>query len=142
MSPTSRKSGYRAVDVQTATAEQHVVMLYDGLLKNLKRARLHAVAGHVAGRNEALMRARDIVDLLADSLNTDVRADVVSHLDRLYGFFADEFVAIGRALGSRAVPEGSEALVRLDAVTELVAQLYDAFAQAEATVRMSHAGAS
>jgi flagellin-specific chaperone FliS len=112
-------------------------MLFEGLLKNLKRARLHGLRGEIEPRATALLRANDIVDHLGDSLNTDIRADFVETLNQLYFFFSNELLEINRLMGSAAVADDAPAIVRLNAVTSLVEQLYEAFAQAEEEIRFA-----
>jgi flagellar protein FliS len=63
-----------------------VLMLYDGAINFLKDSTEHLVKKDVKNRTLSINRARDIIEELNNSLNTEVGGEFALHLRRLYFF--------------------------------------------------------
>ncbi len=117
---TGRRSAYQENGVLSAPQERLVPLLYEGLLKNLARARKQVDASDIEGKSDSLQKASAIVYELLGSLDFDAGGELASRLAGLYGFFAREIADIGRTL-DRA---------RLDGLIAMVEGLHEAWDQA------------
>lgn len=77
---------YQEMNVTTQPSGRLVVMLYDGAIGFLKKAQQCIGAGDVAGKNQAINRARDIIFELNGSLNMEQGGHVARNLRSLYNF--------------------------------------------------------
>lgn len=77
---------YQNISVMTAPPERLLLMLYEGLIKNIKQAREAVVEGDADARRVALRKARDIVTELMSALNFEVGGDIAVNLHRLYRY--------------------------------------------------------
>jgi flagellar secretion chaperone FliS len=111
---------YREAEVLSASPAQLVVIVYEHLLTNLRRARLLGGATEIAARSDALERARAALTELMVTLDHERGGDVAARLASLYGFMLGELTT----LGVKPSPD------RLDRLVALVSELRDAFAQA------------
>jgi flagellar protein FliS len=76
------KAYHRAT--HTVAKTRQVVMLYDGMLRNLKQAKDAMIAGDVSTRFQKLVRTGDIVMGLQSSLDFDAGGDVAKILFDFY----------------------------------------------------------
>ena len=87
MSSTARGlSSYRNTQVQSRTPLELVVMLYDGALKFMGRAREAIERRDIPARREALSRTLAIISELQSTLNLAEGGQVAIELDRLYSY--------------------------------------------------------
>jgi len=114
----SQGNVYREREVLTASPEKLVVMTFDHVLVNLRRARMAIVAGNIELRAQSMGKARDGVMELLMSTDTERGGEIANNLRALYSFALREFLAIGR---SRDVNQ-------LDRVTAILTDLRNAFA--------------
>jgi flagellar protein FliS len=77
---------YKETAVMTQSKGQLVVMLYDGAVKFLMQAQQSIRSNDIAGRNQAINRARDIVFELNSVLNLEQGGHVAENLRSLYNF--------------------------------------------------------
>jgi len=77
---------YKETNVTTQTSGRLVVMLYEGAIGFLKRAQICIENHDLAGKNQAISRARDIIFELNASLNLEVGGHVAQNLRSLYNF--------------------------------------------------------
>nr|WP_314547753.1 flagellar export chaperone FliS [uncultured Massilia sp.] len=77
-----------SLDAQTSRASpvELVLLLTDGLLDELARARAHMVAKRYEQRAASLNKCIDIINGLSSSLDFDSGGQVVSNLSNLYEF--------------------------------------------------------
>jgi flagellar protein FliS len=92
------QSAYKDNQVLTASQERLVPLLYQGLLKNLRRANKQIESGDLEGKAQSLQKASDIVYELLSSLDFDAGGELASRLAGLYGYFAREILDVGRSL--------------------------------------------
>jgi flagellar protein FliS len=83
---------YKKTEVESASKEKVLLLLYEAAMKFIKKAILAAEAKDIAERGYNIGRAFDIVNELSNSLNHDVGGEVTKNLERLYMFVTDQFV--------------------------------------------------
>lgn len=114
----SQANVYREREVLTASPEKLVVMTFDHVLVNLRRARLAIESKNIELRAESMGRAREGVMELLVSVDAERGGEMATNLRALYAYALREFMAIGR---SRDVKQ-------LDNVTNIFVNLREAFA--------------
>jgi flagellar secretion chaperone FliS len=114
----SQANVYREREVLTASPEKLVVMTFDHVLVNLRRARLAIESKNIELRAESMGRAREGVMELLVSVDAERGGEMATNLRALYAYALREFMAIGR---SRDVKQ-------LDSVTNIFVNLREAFA--------------
>lgn len=86
-------SSYHAVNLSAQTAQaspvQLVIVLMDGLLDELARARAHITARRYELKARSLDKCIDILQGLSSALDFDSGGEVVANLGRLYDYCAD-----------------------------------------------------
>jgi flagellar protein FliS len=85
------------LDAQTARASpiELVLLLTDGLLDELARARAHIVGKRYEQRANSINKCVDIINGLSSSLDTDSGGAVVANLSDLYDFCATRLHGAG-----------------------------------------------
>ena len=114
----SQANVYREREVLTASPEKLVVITFDHILVNLRRARVAIETGNIERRVQALSKAREGVMELLTSVDVDRGGAVANNLLALYSFALREMLEIGR----------TRDVAKLDAVVAVIANLRDAFA--------------
>ncbi|MEP7382329.1 MAG: flagellar export chaperone FliS [Gemmatimonadota bacterium] len=114
---------YREAEVLSASPAQLVVIVYEHLLTNLRRARLQV--GDLDGepRSDSLARARAAITELLVTLDHDKGGDLATRLASIYTFMLGELSVLG-------VKPNAE---RLDAIIALAGELLEAFSQVAAS---------
>lgn len=110
---------YRNVRVSTVNPADLVVQLYDGCLRFLREAQTKHAAGDIAGRGEALSRARAIVNELMATLDESQAPELTKQLMALYDFVLDRM--------TQACVEADPS--KLDAAIRVLEPLRDAWAE-------------
>ena len=77
---------YRQNQVQTASREQILIMLYDGAIRFVSQARQAIENGDRLGRLEPISRAMAIILELSNSLDHSIGGEIAENLDALYNF--------------------------------------------------------
>lgn len=88
----SKLQAYRQTAVVTATKEQVLIMLYEGAIKQLKKASECCLKGDLAGKGVAVGKAHDIINELSNSLDFTIGGDIAKNLERLYMFMVEQIV--------------------------------------------------
>jgi flagellar secretion chaperone FliS len=114
----SQANVYREREVLTASPEKLVVITYDHVLANLRRARTAIETRDVVQRVHAIGNAREGVMELLVATDVERGGQMTDNLRALYAFALREILAIGRS------PDVS----RLDAIANVIGDLRDAFA--------------
>ena len=109
MSHTEAYGDYHAVnlDAQTSRASpvELVLLLTDGLLDELARARAHIVARRYEQKAASIDKCVEIINGLSSSLDFEQGSEVVANLGRLYEFCAARLHSAGIALDPLMVDE-------------------------------------
>ena len=114
----SQGNVYREREVTTASPEKLVVLTYDHVLVNLRRARLAIEAGNIEQRVQALGKAREGLMELLVSTDVERGGEMAQRLRALYAFALRELLTIGRSRDTK----------QLDNVANIVSNLREAFA--------------
>ena len=114
----SQANVYREREVLTASPEKLVVITFDHVLVNLRRARMAIEAGNIELRVQSMSKAREGVMELLMSTDAERGGEMTVRLRALYAYALREFLAIGR---TRDVKQ-------IDNVTAIFVNLREAFA--------------
>jgi flagellar protein FliS len=132
---TNAYSAYRETSIKTASQGQLIVMLYDGVVKNLdqaviliaqKKSRSKSDPGIIEKIGKSVIRAQEIITELTVSLDFDAGGDIAKNLFALYTFFNQELLEANVGFDDE----------RIKAVRDMVRDLRDgwqAIAQKEST---------
>jgi flagellar protein FliS len=91
--------------VARATPVELVLLLTDGLLEELARARAHIVGKRYELKANSLDRCVEIINGLSSSLDVDQGGEVVANLARLYEYCAGRLYTAGVQLDPAIVDE-------------------------------------
>ncbi len=80
---------YRKTQIDTASPEALILMLYDGALRFLGQAEEGFTNQNNEAINNSLLRVQAIVTELLTSLNKEKGGEIALNLERLYLFFLD-----------------------------------------------------
>ena len=109
MSYQEAYSSYHAtnLDAQTSRASpiELVLLLTDGLLEELARARAHIVGKRYEARAASINKCVDIINGLSSSLDFEGGGQVVANLANLYEFSAQHLNAAGIKQDPKMVDE-------------------------------------
>jgi flagellar protein FliS len=128
----SHANVYREREVLTASPEKLVVITFDHILVNLRRARLAIEAGNVERRAQSLGKAREGVMELLMSIDVERGGAVANNLRALYSFAVREMLEVGR----------TRDIARLDGVVNVINNLRDAFAAIAADPKLAASSAA
>lgn len=106
------------------TQGEMLLLLYDELIKRLRRGKIELEKGMLDKFEEDLVRAQEIIRYLRKIL--DRKYQIAKDLGRLYNFYEG---FISRIIASRK-PE------QIDELLPMIQDLRDAFAQADKAARM------
>ena len=110
---------YRESEVLSASPAQLVVIVYEHLLVNLRRARLLVAEQDVLARSDSLERARAALTELLVTLDHAQGGELAGRLASIYTFILGELSVLG------VKPDAS----RLDGIIALATELHEAFSQ-------------
>lgn len=110
-------TAYREREVMTATPAGLVVIVYDHVLANMRRAQAAGAVSNLEVRLEALMRARAGIMHLLTTLDADKAGEMGTNLRALYGFIFTELMDDARKPDPK----------RMDRLTHIVSELREAF---------------
>lgn len=113
---------YRKTQVATVDRGRLIVLLYEGAISFLTKARASQAEGDVPGACNLINRAQDIIDELNASLNLDEGGEIAANLRRLYLFMGDQLVQA--KVESRSEP--------VDGVIKMLSTLNEAWREAVA----------
>jgi len=95
-------ASYHAVDLQARTARatpvQLVLILMDGLLEEIARARAHITARRYEKKADSINKCVEILNGLSSSLDLESGGEVVTNLHRLYDYCAWRLNQVGLKL--------------------------------------------
>ena len=114
---------YKQQSVMTMTSGDLLIALYDGLLKELSQAQNSFKQNNYADINRDLKKVQLLLGHLKSTLNFDY--EISNNLAALYDYFID----VVKKANLKKDPTG------LDEVTQMIAELRDAFYQANRKTR-------
>lgn len=83
---------YQRTNVQTADQRTLIIMLYDGLIRFLRKAQQKIDAREVEAAHNYLVRSREIVAELLATLKPEKAGEIGNNLKRLYSFAFNRIV--------------------------------------------------
>ncbi|MBY0471139.1 flagellar export chaperone FliS [bacterium] len=83
---------YKTMGIKTANRGQILIMLYEAAIKHVKKAAECVEKKDVVGKGSHIIKAHDIVNELANSLNFDVGGQIAQDLQRLYNFMVEQLI--------------------------------------------------
>ncbi|WMI97616.1 flagellar export chaperone FliS [Pseudomonas chlororaphis subsp. aurantiaca] len=100
---------YRAVDlelrVSSASPYELVLVLFDGLLDELNRARGHIEAKHYELKGQSLEKCINIINALNSTLEYEDGGELVQSLSRLYDYCLHRLVDVSVSLSITGLDE-------------------------------------
>jgi flagellar secretion chaperone FliS len=117
MSYSRAAVSYRRQEILTASPKRLVVIIYDHLLANLRRARMAIETKNISARAEALSKANAAVIQLLVSTDLERGGKLAEQLRALYSFMFGELLQLGRK------PD----VERIDKIIKIVSQLHESF---------------
>lgn len=100
---------YFRKQIETASPERIVLMLFDGLNRNLEQSLEAIRKQQIESAHRRLIQAQNILSELAGSLNMEKGGDVARNLLSLYSYMIDQLVAANLQKSSEPV----ERVIRL-----------------------------
>lgn len=101
--------GYRAVDLEVrvcaASPYELVLVLFDGLLDELSRARGHIEANHYELKGQSLEKCMNILTALNSTLDYEEGGELVQDLSRLYDYCLHRLVDVSVSLSVAGIDE-------------------------------------
>jgi flagellar protein FliS len=92
---------YRQNQVQTASREQILIMLYDGAIRFVGQARQAIENGDRLGRLEPISRAMAIISELSNTLDHSIGGEMAENLDALYAFMIRSLTDANRKIDAQ-----------------------------------------
>lgn len=121
MSYGKAAGAYLENDILARSKEGLVVLLYEHLVLNLKKAKFHIERREIELKEKAVVKSMDIVFELGASLDKEHGGELANRLASLYVYFNTEIAQASRTLSAK----------RLDKTIILVEELAGAWRQAE-----------
>lgn len=112
---------YKAQSVSTMTRGEMLLLLYDELIKRLKRAEIAISEEEYESFEQSVTRSKEIVQYLNDTLDNSY--EISKELHRLYEFFLYELSRLQASRNKEIIEE----------LKPLIMELRGAFAEAEKT---------
>jgi flagellar protein FliS len=81
-----RQNAYRQTQIHTASKEQLVLMLYDGVLRFSEQGREAIAEKNYEKKQFALVRSQDIIFELVNGLDHEKGGEIAANLARLYAY--------------------------------------------------------
>lgn len=83
---------YQKIDISTANSETLLLMLYDGAIRFINRARTKILEGDTEEKRSSISSAIAIITELMESLNMEVGGEIAENLERLYLYMNEQLV--------------------------------------------------
>ncbi len=122
LSYTTATQAYRTMEATTSHPLDLVIMLYDGAVGFMSKARAAIDSGNIADKSRYLSKSVAIMEELLKSLNPDVDSEVTANLQELYLYLMKELTEINLTSDAE----------RLDRAVRIVTTLRDAWKEVRA----------
>lgn len=127
MTQNNPYQAYKQQSVMTMTQGEMLTMVYDGILKELNYAKVGLDEKNYSEVNRRCQKAQTLLRYLQNSL--DNKYDIANELNTLYDFFIRGIINVN----VKKAPEG------LDEIIQMVAELREAYIQADRKMRSAEA---
>ncbi len=111
--------------VEDADPQKLILLMMDGALESMSRARGHLERGEIPAKAEALSKAVTLVDSLRAFLDHEQGGDLAASLEQLYDYLVRRLTAANAGNRAELIVESSE----------LLRSIRDAWAQMPANLR-------
>jgi flagellar protein FliS len=118
-----QRPGYHAYQknkYETASPHRLILMLYDGALANLNRARQALDSGQKQQAHQYIQKAQDIVFELLACLNEEQGGEIAQNLKRLYLYVIEQLVRANIRKKSDMLTEAEDILRQLRGAWEQI----------------------
>ncbi len=88
--PYNQNAAYRKTQIETASPEALILMLYDGALRFISQAEIAFEDKNLEQTSNFLLRVQAIFSELMTSLDKDKGGEIAENLERLYVFFLEK----------------------------------------------------
>lgn len=88
--PYSQNSAYRKTQIETASPEALILMLYDGAIKFIGQAEIAFEDKNIEQTSNLLLRIQAIFTELLTALDKEKGGEIAVNLERLYVFFLEK----------------------------------------------------
>lgn len=78
---------YQKANIETASREQILIMLYDGAIQFLNKAKVAIINKQIENANKNLIAAQDIIQEFINSFDREVAPQLAENLIGLYEYF-------------------------------------------------------
>lgn len=116
---------YKTNQIYTADRGTLLLMLYQGAMDSLKRAKAHLEQGQIAEKGMCISKAHAVIAELLSTLDYGVGGDLAHSLEALYRFMMDQLLEAH--LGNKIKP--------IDDVLSILSTLKDGWEKAVAQAR-------
>ncbi len=96
---------YKKTSIQSASKEKLLLMLYEGAIKYMKRAKRAIQLGEIRTKGENIGNAYDIIAELNNTLDHNVGGEIAANLERLYMFVNDKLVEANIKNSEKSIDE-------------------------------------
>lgn len=124
---------YLQTQVTTTSPGNILILLYDGAVKFLNRAKEGLAANDMAAKGIAISKALDIINELDSTLNLDKGGDLAANLHNLYFFCNSRLVMANLKKDAKMIDEVIKILTGLRSAYAEIVSLPEAQAAAQAT---------
>ena len=114
------KNQYRQIEISTADRGRLVVLLYEGAISFLRKAKNDVQEGDVEAKCNNITRAQDIIQELNNSLKMDEGGEIAGNLRSLY-FFMERYLVKAKI--------ERDGIKKMDEVIAMLNSLYDAWVE-------------
>ena len=84
---------YKQNQITTTDPCTVLLMLYQGTIDALKRAKAYMIAGKMAEKGKEILRANDIINQFLIALDYEVAGELAHNLEGLYRYMLDQILA-------------------------------------------------
>lgn len=88
--PYGQNSAYKKTQVETASPEMLILMLYDSAIKFMGQAEIAFEDNNIEQTSNLLLRVQAIFSELLTALDKDKGGEIATNLERLYLFFLEK----------------------------------------------------
>jgi flagellar protein FliS len=88
--PYNQNTAYRKTQIETASPEALILMLYDGAIKFIGQAEIAFEENNIEQISNLLLRIQAIFTELLTALDKDKGGEIAVNLERLYVFFLEQ----------------------------------------------------
>jgi flagellar protein FliS len=88
--PYSQNTAYRKTQIETASPEALILMLYDGAIKFMGQAEIAFEENNIEQISNLLLRIQAIFTELLTALDKEKGGEIAVNLERLYVFFLEQ----------------------------------------------------